>query len=259
MSQGWLATGLAGLVLTGAVGAQESKQLVRVDVAPPPSERFPAEWYPENSYASMDGPVVGAPFTGTTILKTTTPVGAGRPPIEIVMHDLTMRDTAGRTRSEESVVGIDGPRQIEVNDVVRHCQFRWDEPARDVSQQVAQVTCYRKLSWTDDGMEAKMTRQIPIDVKNQWETDHIEPLGEKKIDGLKVFGVRLTRKAIVSGGSNYSVDSWWSPELRELLLFQPVGVGFNTSIEMTNIRRGEPDSALFYPPAGWRIEHQPEP
>jgi hypothetical protein len=235
-----------------------------VDTAPPSSERFPAAWYPaENSYTVTTAPVTGAPFTGLLVMTTKMSRGGGHPPLETQMRTVTMRDRAGRTRTEEGGVeagGRDqlGYRQIEVNDVVRHCTFRWVEPVREASRQVAQVSCLsRKLGWQDDGMTAKMTRQIPevIDVF-PGQADRIEPLGERTVAGMRALGVRQTRTSTAADGktSGSAMEIWWSPELKEILEVQPIGDGLDLpGFEMKDFRRGEPDEALFYPPVGWRI------
>jgi hypothetical protein len=251
-----------------AAGAQQVAAPVPstsvVDIAPVASERFPAEWYPpENDYTHTSAPTVGAPFTGESVM---TMKMQGHPSYEL--HMRTMRDGAGRTRTEEFSVGTvsgadqGGTRQIEVNDVVRHCTFRWVEPVGDRTRQEAQVACLsRKLNWSDDGMEAKMTRQTPeVSSVYPGQKDQTEPLGEKMILGLRALGIRQTRTSTKTDGtmSIFVSEVWWSPELKEMLVAQPIGdtVGM-PSIELRDIRRGEPDGALFYPPAGWKIVPQP--
>src|SRR5271170_1566162 len=61
---------MLGLMLAGAASlrGQVKAPLAAVDVAPPPNERFPAEWYPAGE-DSMEAPVAGAPFTGTVLMK----------------------------------------------------------------------------------------------------------------------------------------------------------------------------------------------
>jgi hypothetical protein len=54
---------------------------------------------------------------------------------------------------------------------------------------------------------------------------------------------------------------WYSPELKEMLeLREMLNPGENEEMsrvpdfELTNIHRGQPDEALFYPPPGYDIE-----
>jgi hypothetical protein len=101
-----------------------------------------------------------------------------------------------------------------------------------------------------------MTRQVA-------ETTHpfpsqtlqIEPLGQKVVAGLKAFGIRqtLTDPNIYSGVPQVT-EIWWSPEIKEILPAKPIGEPAGRyTIEMMDIKVQEPDPALFYPPAGYKI------
>jgi hypothetical protein len=245
----------------------------RLDTAPPPSEKFPAEWYsaqdpyhplPEGGATNSDAPVVGAPFSGTSVMSTEISVPGSAPRFSR-MREFTMRDSAGRTRTEEEFE-VDGmpaalasqmKKQIEVNDVVTHCSFRWVEPARSEAEKTATVQCLpRTVTLRPDGMESKMSRQMA-------ETDHpypgvtsqIEPLGEKVIAGVRALGIRVTTTdAHSDAGQPQITEMWWSPEIKEVVEIKPIGdpAGRPTT-EMTDIKRQEPDPALFYPPDGYKI------
>ena len=144
----------AGLMIFGLgvfYGQEGEKPKVVVDEAPPPSERFPAAWYSSQEGQSTIAPVAGFPYTATMLLKTVTEVGGDKPPIKAHMVTRMMRDSAGRTRTEEllgwEMEGYSNPvptgktYQIEVNDTVQHCFFRWVEPVERAEDKVATVNC----------------------------------------------------------------------------------------------------------------------
>lgn len=247
-----------------------------LDTAPPPSEKFPAEWYsaqdpyyplPDGGVVHTNAPVVGAPFSGTAVMSSEVAV-PGRPPMKGRTRTFTMRDSAGRTRTEELAPEMDGRPtmrpdlgngqiRIEVNDVVTHCSFRWVEPARAEADKTASVQCLpRTVTMQPDGMESKMTRQMAETVHPfPWQTSQIEPLGEKVIAGVKALGIRQTvTDTHMSAGQPQVMEIWWSPEIKEILEAKPFGDATGRfTIDMTDIKRLEPDPALFYPPAGYKI------
>ena len=270
--------GLGGGVI--ARGQQGATSHAREEVAPAPTARFPAEWYPPASDAEdmaivtgSEPPVLGAPFSATTVMTTQMSLGAGRAPVEGRIIDVTIRDTMGNTRTEESGAG-ERMRRIAVNDVVHHCSFEWTEPVSDApgptpadgdAAKVAMVRCSplrlkRYVSDAPDPMEVKMMRATPDVIRDPLNTYQMQPLGERTMLGVRAVGQRQTRlKKDVAGQEQFefTVDLWWSPELKEILSAKPVGdPTIVPAIEMKELRRGEPDAALFYPPAGWRIEHE---
>lgn len=210
--------------------------------------------------------MVGAPYRGTVVLSTNVTV-PGHDPLISRIQTLMMRDAAGRTRDEQygaEYVGMANPfagsqsRQIEVYDVITHCRFRWVEPAADVAQQVAIVSCRRQMNYSPDEMEEKMALKKPELKTLNGESDLAEPLGEKTIAGLRALGIKHTRTLESSKGKNVSVgEKWWSPELKEMLEMRTAVNSQNImTIEMKDVTRGEPDAALFYPPPGWKIVWQ---
>src|ERR1017187_7265456 len=152
----------------------------RLDTAPPPSEKFPAEWYseqdpyhqlPEGGAVHTTAPVVGVPFSGTTVMSTYVDE-QGRMTLKVRI--IRMRDSAGRTRTETHGLEMEGmPAQrpdqkngqieVEVKDTVTHCNFTWTEPATTEADKTAAVQCGPRTVTRlpdEDGMESKMTRQV---------------------------------------------------------------------------------------------------
>jgi hypothetical protein len=245
-----------------------------LDTAPPPSEKFPVEWYstqdpyhptPDGGVVHTDAPVIGAPFTGTIVVSGQASV-PGRPSVASRMRTVMVRDSAGRTRIEMLPLEVDGVLartpggpigKIEVNDAATHCTFGWVEPPQTGVGKAASVRCLpRTIRFQADGMESKMTKQVAETLHPfPWQTLQIEPLGEKIVAGMKAVGIRQTlADTQTSPGQPQVTEIWWSPEIKEILVSKPVGDATGRStIEMTDIKRLEPDPALFYPPAGYKI------
>ncbi|WP_144312454.1 hypothetical protein [Terriglobus saanensis] len=76
---------------------------------------------------------------------------------------------------------------------------------------------------------------------------HIEPLGAKLLDGVRVLGKRVTRTATAT-----VAEGWYSPELQEILVLK-VGDPEVYRAELTEIVQKEPDATSFYPPKGYKI------
>lgn len=287
---------VGALVLCAKLLAQAPATLSGAhDTAPSPSEKFPAEWYlaqdpyhpsPVAETTSGSASSAGAPFIGTIVMSASLP---GQTPRVATMREFTMRDSAGRLRTEEEFNDYGRPisnasqvmRQISVNDVVAHCSFDWVEPATKESDKRAIVQCFprRVASQVDgveckqpdsekgkrhdgpeirqpDGMESKMTRQVPEVLHDfPWETLQIEPLGQKIIAGLTAFGIRQTLiNTQVNAGQPQVTEIWWSPKIKEILKATPIGDTLGRmATEMTDINLKEPDPALFYPPIGYKI------
>jgi hypothetical protein len=243
----------------------------RLDTAPPPSEKFPAEWYSAKEPISVtyDAPVVGVPFTGTTVMSTHID-GQGGASVILKVRVITRRDSAGRTRIETHPLELEGipapgPAEskgqifVEVNDTVTHCNFTWTEPARTEADKTASVECGPRtvtLQPDVEEMEGKMTRQVAETLHPfPWQTTQIEPLGERVLAGVKTVGIRQTETDSRVKTAPQVLEMWWSPEIKELVESKSIeGAAGGPTLEMTDIKRQVPDAALFYPPAGYKIE-----
>lgn len=90
-----------------------------------------------------------------------------------------------------------------------------------------------------------------------------EPLGTRRIEGFDARGLRRTRTSATAPGGTTVVlttEIWYAPELQELLELRQTlepetqpGEGPLPDFRLTQIRRGEPDEKLFYPPDGFKI------
>jgi hypothetical protein len=237
-------------------------------LAPPPSDRFPAKWYPRVGDGTdvAPAPVTDRPYTATygKIAPLTTETPDNR------ATEFQARDRFGRTRNDGENGGMTIGEQrvktksVSVSDPVSHCQFDWTQPTIDVempsTNRVAYVTCrpqavrYKELDLFKVVMDG-----VPEGTTTHGNTTTtIEHLTPMKVDGLTILRLRVTNSQIDERGqmTKWSTETWYSPELEEVVRRGSDEEGF---VGLTNIERKDPDPKLFYPPDGYRIELRPPP
>lgn len=283
----WSAT-LLVLTVYGSSTAQLPAPKSAPSAAPFIAEKFPVEWYseaaqdpyhplPPFNLKNARMPTPATPFSAVTVMSSEVSL-AGQPPSVFEQRGASMRDSVGRTRTDEQIDFPDlrnrsvfSARQVEVNDPVSHCSFRWIEPTRTDADKQATVQCFPRSTSVPpdpvqseihpDAMEIKMTRQVAETTHPfPGQTLQIEPLGHKVVAGMDAFGVRQTlTDPSMYAGVPLVTEIWWSSEIKEILLAKPIGdPAGRLIIEMTDIKRGDPDPALFYPPAGYKILTAPQ-
>ncbi len=251
---------------------------VLVDVAPAPSDRYPARWYPaKNDVVYTETitrhlPYIGILVTSSHFVK---PRNGAVEAAEQRTHQ--MRDGLGRRRHEVEMDRLDAhgksikAYEVTVHDTVSHCDFRWMEPwvvtLPQFSQPVATATC-RPLRerytlqnvWRDAIVTTTKHRQDPFgDTISQ-------PLRTRMMEGLEAEGTQLTKVLLDRNGARTGsivTEIWYAPGLDELLsmsqTFTPSEPGTPPSFRLTLIQQQEPDPSLFYPPKGYRIESSAPP
>jgi hypothetical protein len=227
------------------------------DVAPAPSARFPAAWYPpDNDVTYTMAPVKGAPYEARVMM------GGPYPGLPIEQETLHARDSAGRTRIDTLQTRLKDGRPVtvhavEVDDPVSHCSFHWLEPWVDKNAPTATVSCMtRTLHYNGQPMWLSVaSMQAAEEHPSSMETDRNEPLGERTFDGVRATGVRHTRiiQAVPTGEPQTIVTEMWvSSEMKEVVALYPKAPD-NFSLELRDIKLREPDPKLFYPPADYKI------
>jgi hypothetical protein len=220
-----------------------------------PSERFPASWYPaDNNVTYTETPVTGAPYEARRV--TDGQSGSGM---------RVARDSAGRVHEEEPQPRLrpDGSlvqaREVSVEDPVSHCRFQWMEPWAASGPPTATVQCMPPtLHYNGQPPWAKAMASAAGEKPPAAPGDTVrnEALGEREFGGVRASGLRSTTTASDTGGApgpaqTSTVEIWWSSELKEIVAMHS-SIGYGT--ELRAIVRQEPDAALFYPPAGYRIQ-----
>lgn len=188
------------------------------------------------------------------------------------------RDSEGRVFREQlassRIAQADGsysftPHSVSISDPVAMVDMRWDD---QTDAALGPKTVLKTALWTGPGggraqpldacqREKGATRSYP-----NGETQKIEDLGERTIQGIQAHGCRVT--TFIPAGAIHNVqpmtvtdDSWTSYEmrLRLLSLHRDPAKGEETTTELDNIVRGEPDTALFQPPPDYQLrDMEPE-
>jgi hypothetical protein len=235
----------------------------------PPSSRFPDNWYPaDNDVTYTSSAPRDAPYSAmlVTTWRLRDPSGETK---TLVQSGLQARDGAGRKREEMAMPrpddhgGVTMTHEVSVNDPVSHCSFRWMEPWVAPGPPKATVTCMpRTLHYTEQNIYANAVANDPQQVSSPPDSsDRSEALGKRRIEGLEATGVRRTRTSTAAPSSAIvlTTEIWYSQELQELLELrqtlepetQPDPL---PDFKLMQIRRGEPDEKLFYPPEGYQID-----
>jgi hypothetical protein len=242
------------------------------DIAPAPSSRFPAAWYPPDSQVEFtSGPQRGAPYSGTLVTTWQTLAATGAESKSVSRSGFKARDGAGRTREETEMPQPDGrggtmiAHEVSVGDPVTHCSFTWMEPLAGNAEPTAKVTCMSRTLQYTPNVYADVTVTKPRERQTSpGVTDLDEPLGTRRVEDLEVVGTRHTRTTMLNPNESpvqVVAELWYSPDLKELIELrvtkEPTDQDHQetlTSFKLTQIHRGEPDENLFYPPAQYKIK-----
>ncbi|MBB5343895.1 hypothetical protein [Tunturibacter empetritectus] len=242
----------------------------QMSVAPPPSARFPAEWYPaEGKQEFSMFHDTGAPYTAVMVTTVTFAASPGSSEMKSLSGStFQARDSMGRTRTEESRprTGVNGEavdaHEVSVNDPVSHCSFQWLEPWVAAGAPTATVRCMpRRVQFNQPNIWTHGAEPGRREEHSGTHTDVYltEALGERVIEGVRATGVRKIKTMADTDRKKEQTlvtEIWYSAELKEMVAMKgvPAEAGFS-DFELKKIDRKEPDSKLFYPPDGYKIEH----
>ena len=247
----------------------QSKTTVITNIAPAPSARFPASWYPPDSDVTYTTAAqTNAPYTATFVTTVHTAISGQIKTFST--STFQARDSSGRKRDETEMPRPDGhggtvmAHEVTVSDPVSHCGFRWMEPWVAPGKPVAIVTCMpRTLHYNSQNIWADAIVDKPTETRFLDTVYLSEPLGKRMFADLEAVGIQktVTRTDAQTGKVQKLVAQiWYSPDLKELIQMkqitdpndvQPSAIPDYT---LTNIHRVEPDPALFYPPASYTIQ-----
>jgi hypothetical protein len=239
------------------------------NVAPAPSARFPASWYPPDSdVTDTMAPQTDAPYTAT--LVTTSHAKISGQIKAFSTSTFQARDSAGRERRETEMPRPDGhggaitAHEVTVSDPVSHCNFRWMEPWVAPGKPSAIVTCMpRTLRYTNQNIWKDAIVDKPTETRSSDTVYLAEPLGKRMFAGLEALGVQktVTRTDAQTGKvQKLAMQLWYSPGLKELIQMKQIIDPTDAQpaplpdVTLTDIHRTEPDPALFYPPVTYEIK-----
>jgi hypothetical protein len=276
---------IAGLALAaGAAMAQNAPPPPQERHMPPMHEMGPGPGGPEIGFAyaemvEMHEQIKGAPYAATAVTESTQVFGDGNRIVN--KHSgLVARDGEGRIRREESMghigpLQIGGPNVIFIHDPVAQAAYvlNPDTKTARVITMEGMHDMHRKITALNEGAEPGHGETGQLKKKEAMEGAVAgrhgemgqlkkESLGTQQIEGVTAEGTRITR-TIPAGtiGNEKSFDitleTWTSTDLHVLVLSKRNDPrSGETVFRLTNIKRGEPDAALFQVPSGFTTQQE---
>ena len=287
---------LSAFVLAGTTVAQESapKEKVRtftftqdepITMMAPfgmmQGERLP-EGKIEFFSAEMAGAgevVTAAPYTATATTESTQVLADGNRIVNTT-SSFVARDSQGRTRREADLhsigtMQVDSPKTVFINDPTTHSQYIFT-PGGEATKVVRTEGAWKEGPQIIDlggRHERSMKQKVIVNVQGGHESQQSskesneqikhEDLGTQTVEGVSAQGKRET-VTIPAGqiGNERPIEivteTWFSPELHTLVLRKHSDPRMGDSTyRLTEIKRNEPDAALFQPPAGTKVSVEP--
>jgi hypothetical protein len=210
-------------------------------------------------------PKVGAPYSATLTTTRDQKLADG----SVVHGSVTTyqaRDSAGREwfkRSFGCQSGPDGMRRPDIQTLVYDpgtgttTSWEEDDPAKILH--VVHDPAGNPLAPAETGPAADAAGRRALEEMGI----HTEDLGSKKIAGVMAEGTRavqtvLARQPGIAQPIKIVREQWISKELDlEMLRVSDSSKNGRTASEVVNLTQGEPDAALFTPPAGYTIAASP--
>lgn len=287
---------VSALLLAGTAVAQESapKEKVRTftftqdeptTMVAPLTMMLQRERMPEGEISFFSAEMAGAgevvtaaPYTATATTESTQVLADGNKIVNKT-SSFVARDSQGRTRRETDLhrigtMQIDSPKMVFINDPTTHTQYiftpggeatkvvrsegNWKEGPQIIDLRTARERGLKeKMMVTVQGAhEGQQSKESNEQVKH-------EDLGTQTIEGVSAQGKRET-VTIPAGqiGNERPIEivteTWFSPELRTMVLRKHSDPRMGESIyRLTDIKRNEPDAALFQPPANAKVNVEP--
>jgi hypothetical protein len=223
--------------------------------------------------------ITGAPYTATAVTESTQTLADGNRIVD-KNSSFIARDGQGRTRREMTLhrigtLDMNSPKTTYfINDPVTHTQYvvtgneatkivrsegTWNQgppiiTTRRIEQNGVVSTIETKHALSEK-LPAGKWEEVSRDVKH-------EDLGTQTIEGVTAEGRRET-VTIPAGqiGNERPIEIvteiWTSPELHTVVLRKHSDPRTGETIfHLTDIKRGEPDAALFQPPPGAKIKSE---
>jgi len=284
----------SALAMAGSVAAQESapKEKVRTftftqdePIMRAPFGMMQYEALPEGKIeffsAEMAGAgevVTAAPYTATATTESTQVLADGNKIVNKT-SSFVARDSQGRTRRETDLhrigtMQVDSPKTVFINDPTTHTQFIFT-PGGEATKVVRSEGSWKEgpqIIELRRAREQRLKEKVIVNVggahegtqsKESSEQVKHEDLGTQTIEGVSAQGKRET-VTIPTGqiGNERPIEivteTWFSPELHTMVLRKHSDPRTGDSTyRLTEIKRNEPDAALFQPPAGTKLRTEP--
>ena len=260
-------------------------------MAPTGNMMFQSERLPEGKIeffsAEMAGAgevVTAAPYTATATTESTQVLADGNRIVNKT-SSFVARDSQGRTRRETDLhrigtMQVDSPKTVFINDPTAHTQYIFT-PGGEATKVIRSEGKWKEgpqiidLRGNDLGggkSERRVNQKVIVNVQGAREvqqrkesTEQVkhEDLGTQTIEGVSAQGKRET-VTIPAGeiGNERPIEivteTWFSPELHTMVLRKHSDPRLGDSTyRLTDIKRNEPDAALFQPPPGTKVSVEP--
>src|ERR1051326_1449568 len=287
---------VSALLLAGTAVAQESasKEKVRtftftqdepITMVSPFGMMMQRERLPEGEIAFFSAEMAGAgevvtaaPYTATATTESTQVLADGNKIVNKT-SSFVARDSQGRTRRETDLhrigtMQVDSPKTVFINDPTAHTQYIFT-PGGEATKVIRSEGNWKEspqiLDLRSSG-ERRINKQVivkmggPHDPQQRKENNEQiknEDLGTQTIEGVSAQGKRET-VTIPAGqiGNEKPIEivteTWFSPELHTMVLRKHSDPRMGDSTyRLTDIKRNEPDPALFQPPPGTKVSVEP--
>ena len=198
--------------------------------------------------------VTGAPYSAQAVTEHTQTLQDGNT-IHTTFTATVNRDSQGRTRREQEIGAVGpwaaqgGPHKvITISDPVAGFTATLN-PDTQVARQMPFRA--RAGAWRSAGT----ARQKPENPNVKTES-----LGTQVIGGVTAQGTRITRTIPAGQVGNQApivitIERWYSPDLQTDVMRKEVNPQFGeTTFQLTNIVRAEPDALLFQVPSNYTIK-----
>jgi hypothetical protein len=198
--------------------------------------------------------VTGAPYSAQAVTEHIQTLPDGNT-IHTTSTANVYRDSQGRTRREQEIGAIGpwasqgGPRKvISIGDPVAGSVYMLNPDS-----QVARQMPFPAHAGGFRGAETARQKHEDPNVKT-------ESLGTQAIGGVTAEGTRTTRTIPAGQVGNQApivitMERWYSPELQTDVMRKEVNPQFGqTTFQLTNIARAEPDPVLFQVPPTYAIK-----
>ena len=222
--------------------------------------------------------VTAAPYTATATTESTQVLADGNRIVNKT-SSFVARDSQGRTRRETDLhrigtMPIDSPKTVFINDPTTHTQYIFT-PGGEATKvirsegnwkegpQIIDLRSTRERALKEKLMVTMQAAHEGQPIKESNEQVKHEDLGTQTIEGVSAQGKRET-VTIPAGqiGNERPIEivteTWFSPELHTMVLRKHSDPRMGDStFRLTDIKRNEPDAALFQPPAGAKVRSEP--
>jgi len=198
--------------------------------------------------------VTGAPYSAQAVTEHTQTLPDGNS-IHTTNTATVYRDSQGRTRREQEIGAIG---RLATQGTPRKMIFITDPVGGYIyslnpNRQVARQMPFRARQGAWPGAATARQRPENPNVKT-------ESLGTQVIAGVTAQGTRITRTVPAGRIGNQApivivVERWYSPDLQTDVMRKRIDPQFGeTTFQLTNITRSEPNPSLFQVPSDYTIE-----